>query len=98
MLCQAWAVRASSAAETWHSLLRPHPAVHRTRSPGRLALLAVWQNHRVFPRGVHGGTSPLHLSGLVEAPTAWLAALGYPPGAGTATAIPAALNGEALAA
>ncbi len=80
-LMAAWesAVRASSAVETWHSVLRPHLAVHRTLSPGLLALLAVWHNHRVFPRGVHRGQSPLHLSGLMDAPTDWLVALGYPP-------------------
>ena len=101
VLFAAWdaAVRASSAAETWHSLLRPHLAVHRTLSPGWLALLAGWHNHRVFPRGVHAGASPLHLSGLAEAPTDWLDALGYPPGAVTAAALPAsALDREVLAA
>ena len=51
----------------------------RPTSPGLLALLAVWHNHRVFTRGVHKGQSPLHLSGLVDAPTDWLVALGYPP-------------------
>ena len=48
------------------------------RATGLLALLAVWHNHRVFPRGVHQGHSPLHLSGLTDAPTDWLVALGYP--------------------
>ena len=101
VLFAAWdtAVRASSAAETWHSLLRPHLAVHRTLSPGLLALLAVWHNHRVFPRGVHAGASPLQLSGLPEAPSDWLVALGYPPG--EVTAAPAAAttaSTEALAA
>ena len=71
--------RVSSAVERWHSIQRPHLAVHRTLTRGRLALLAVWHNHRVFPRGVHKGQSPLHLSGLVDAPTDWLVALGYPP-------------------
>jgi transposase-like protein len=71
--------RVSSAVERWHSIQRPHLAVHRTLSRGRLALLAVWHNHRVFTRGVHMGQSPLHLSGLVDAPTDWLVALGYPP-------------------
>jgi hypothetical protein len=71
--------RASSAVENWHSILRPHLAVHRTLSPGFLALLAVWHNHRVFARGAHAGASPLQLSGLPEAPTDWLVALGYPP-------------------
>ena len=57
----AWeaAPRASSAVENWHSILRPHLAVHRTLSPGLLALLAVWHNHRIFTRGVYKGHSPL---------------------------------------
>jgi transposase-like protein len=75
--------RVSSAVERWHSILRPHLTVHRTLAPGRLALLAVWHNHRVFTRGVHKGKSPLHLSGMVDAPTDWLVALGYPPAADT---------------
>jgi len=33
----------------------------------------------VFSRGVHKGKSPLHLSGMTDAPTDWLVALGYPP-------------------
>jgi len=89
VLLHAWesAVRASSAVENWHSILRPHLAVHRTLSAGMLAVLAVWHNHRVFSRGVHQGQSPLHLSGMTEAPTDWLVALGYPPvdGVGEAT-------------
>ena len=81
VVMHAWetAGRASSAVENWHSILRPHLAVHRTLSPGLLALLAVWHNHRVFRRGVHKGTSPLQLSGMADAPTDWLVALGYPP-------------------
>lgn len=81
VLMTAWAsaVRASSPVENWHSILRPHLAVHRTLSPGLLALLAVWHNHRVFTRGAHRGFSPLHLSGIPDAPTDWLVALGYPP-------------------
>jgi hypothetical protein len=80
LLCQAWdqTVRASSVVENWHSLLRPHLAVHRTLSTGLLALLAVYHNHRVAPRGVHQRTSPLQRRGLA-APTDWLTALGYPP-------------------
>lgn len=70
--------RVSSAVERWHSILRPHLAVHRTLARGRLALLAVWHNHRVFRRGKHQGQSPLHMSGMVDAPTDWLVALGYP--------------------
>jgi hypothetical protein len=71
--------RASSAVENWHSILRPHLAVHRELSAGLLALLGVWHNHRVFARGAHRGQSPLQLSGLTTAPTDWLVALGYPP-------------------
>ena len=82
MLLKAWdeAVRVSTAVERWHSILRVHLSVHRTLSVGRLALLAVWHNHRVFTRGVHKGHNPLHLSGMEDAPTDWLEALGYGPG------------------
>jgi hypothetical protein len=84
VLLHAWesAVRASSAVENWHSIVRPHLAVHRTLSAGMLALLAVWHNHRVFTRGVHQGHSPLQLSGMDDAPTDWLVVLGYPPAKG----------------
>jgi hypothetical protein len=80
-LMAAWqaTVRASSAVENWHSILRPHLAVHRTLSAGMLALLAVWHNHRIFPRGEHAGHSPMQLSGWPDAPTDWLQALGYAP-------------------
>lgn len=89
-LITAWehAVRASSAVETWHSVLRPHLAVHRTLSTGLLTLLAIWHNHRVFPRGVHQGQSPLRLSGRPDAPTDWLVALGYPPAPEPAAPLP----------
>jgi len=81
MLWQGWeqAVRVSSAVERYHSILRPHLAVHRTFSNGMLALLAVWHNHRVFTRGKNKGKNPLHLSGLLDAPSDWLDALGYGP-------------------
>lgn len=81
ILVRSWddAVRVSSSVERWHSILRPHVAVHRTLTTGMLALLAVWHNHRVFTRGVNKGKSPLHLSGALDAPTDWLVALGYPP-------------------
>lgn len=81
VLLVAWAdaVRVSTAVERWHSILRVHLTVHRTLSVGRLALLAVWHNHRVFRRGIHKGYNPLHVSGMREAPTDWLVALGYPP-------------------
>jgi hypothetical protein len=73
--------RVSSAVERWHSILRPHLAVHRRLTRGRLALLAVWHNHRVFTRGEHKGKNPLMLSGMEEAATDWLVALGYAPAA-----------------
>lgn len=81
VLLHSWddAVRVSSSVERWHSILRPHVAVHRTLTNGMLALLAVWHNHRVFTRGINKGKSPLHLSGMQDAPTDWLVALGYPP-------------------
>lgn len=67
-LLQTWnqAVRASSVVENWHSIVRPHLAVHRTLSAGMLALLAVWHNHRVAPRGPHRDFSPLQRSGLPQ--------------------------------
>ena len=77
------AVRASSVVENWHSIVRPHLAVHRSLSAGLLALLAVWHNHRVAPRGEHEGLSPLQRSGMAERTTDWLVALGYPPFPGT---------------
>ncbi len=81
LLLAAWdqAVRASSAVENWHSVLRPYLAVHRTLSTGMLALLAVWHNHRLVPRGLHQGQSPLMRSGLTPVTNDWLEALGYPP-------------------
>ncbi len=81
VLMATWdgAARASSAVEGWHSIVRPHLAVHRTLSRGLLAVLAVWHNHRVFTRGTHRGASPLQMSGMAEAPSDWLVALGYPP-------------------
>jgi hypothetical protein len=80
-LLDAWqrAARASSVVENWHSILRPHLAVHRSLSAGMLALLAVWHNHRMAPRGVHEGLSPLQRSGTVKEDHDWLVALGYPP-------------------
>jgi hypothetical protein len=93
LLLHAWdqTTRASSPAETWHSVLRPHLAVHRTLSPGLLALLAVYHNHRLAPRGLHQGTSPLARSGIA-APTDWLVALGYPPPAPCSSPVAAPLQ------
>ncbi len=67
-LLAAWeaAVRASSAVENWHSVLRPYLAVHRTLSTGMVALLAVWHNHRIAERGLHRGQSPLMRSRMKE--------------------------------
>jgi transposase-like protein len=78
-LLHAWerTVRASSAVENWHSIVRPHLAVHRTLSAGMLALLAVWHNHHVAPRGFHEGLSPLQRTGTLQPETDWLVALGY---------------------
>lgn len=78
-LLAAWdqAVRASSAVENWHSIVRPHLAVHRTLSAGFLSLLAVWHNHRIAPRGFHAGLSPLQRTGTTPSNSTWLAALGY---------------------
>jgi len=78
-LLAAWdqAVRASSAVENWHSIVRPHLAVHRTLSAGMLSLLAVWHNHRIAPRGPHEGLSPLQRTDSTSSAHHWLAALGY---------------------
>lgn len=80
-LLSAWdlTVRASSCVENWHSVLRPFLAVHRSLSAGMLALLAVWHNHRVAPRGLHQGQSPIQRSGIQKEAIDWLVALGYPP-------------------
>jgi hypothetical protein len=79
LLFSAWdlAVRASSAVENWHSIVRPHLAVHRTLSAGMLALLAVWHNHRIAPRGPHAGLSPLQRTGSLQPNSDWFVALGY---------------------
>ena len=89
VLLHAWqtAPRASRAVENWHSILRPHLAVHRELSRGMLALLVVWHNHRVFTRGVHKGRSPLEISGM-QAPRDWLVALGYPPAQDAGVSLP----------
>ncbi len=77
-LLHAWerTVRGSLAVENWHSIVRPHLAVHRTLSAGMLALLAVWHNHHVAPRGLHEGLSPLQRTGTLQSETDWLLALG----------------------
>jgi hypothetical protein len=78
-LFSAWdlAVRASSAVENWHSIVRPHLAIHRTLSAGMLALLAVWHNHRIAPRGPHTGLSPLQRTDSTQPNSDWFVALGY---------------------
>ena len=77
VLLSAWtgAVRASSAVEGWHSVLRPHLAVHRSLPRPLLALLAVAHNHRIAPRGIHAGASPLQRGGFPEATGDWLTIL-----------------------
>jgi hypothetical protein len=102
-LLQAWdrAVRASSAVENWHSILRPHLAVHRTLSAEMLALLAVWHHHRVAARGLQEGQTPLQRSGLAKAATDWLVALGYPPASPSSAIrrpVPVTIEEEVLAA
>jgi hypothetical protein len=81
VLLQAWehAVRASSAVENWHSIVRPHLAVHHRLSAGMLALLAVCHNHQLASRGLHEGLSPLQRTGYPEPQPDWLVALGYSP-------------------
>ncbi len=78
-LLDAWnqAIRASSIIENWHSIVRPHLAVHRSLSAGMLALLAVWHNHRAAPRGLHKDLSPLQRSGFPQPTIDWLEVLGY---------------------
>lgn len=78
-LLEAWnqAVRASSVVENWHSIVRPHLAVHRSLSAGMLALLALWHNHQVAPRGRHQDRSPLQRSGYPQPTVDWLEVLGY---------------------
>ncbi len=80
-LLAAWdgAVRARSAVENWHSVVRPYLAVHRSLSTGMVALLAVWHNHRIAERGLHRGHSPLMRSGMTQVSPDWLVALDYPP-------------------
>jgi len=81
ILFEGWtqAVRASSVVENWHSIVRPHLAVHRTLLAGMLALLAVWHNHRIAPRGPHADLSPLQRSQAAHVEADWLTALGYLP-------------------
>jgi hypothetical protein len=89
-LLAAWeaAVRASSAVENWHSVVRPYLAVHRTLSSGMVALLAVWHNHRIAQRGLHRGHSPLMRNGMTQTSPDWLVALGYPPREGACSPVP----------
>jgi hypothetical protein len=94
VLMTAWShtVRASSTVEGWHSVLRPHLAVHRSLPHAFQAILAVAHNHRLAPRGLHAGQSPLHRSGIFDADPDWLTVLGFP--ATTATRTPATVPGS----
>jgi hypothetical protein len=67
--------RTSSMAENLNSVLAFHRAAHRGLPAPVLAVLTVYRNHRVFPRGARAGHSPLELLGLPSPP--WLDALGY---------------------
>jgi hypothetical protein len=90
--------------ENWHSILRPFIAVHRHLSADMLAILAVWHNHRVAPRGLHQGQSPLMRAGLAKEPTDWLVALGYShlasasAGQGQSSIVPSEPEIESIAA
>jgi hypothetical protein len=77
--------RTSSMAENLNSVLAFHRATHRGLPAPVLAVLAVYRNHRVFPRGARADHSPLDL--LDQPSPHWLDALGY--GGGPANASPA---------
>lgn len=76
--------RTSSMAENLNSVLAFHRATHRGLPAPVLAVLTVYRNHRVFPRGARAGHSPLDL--LDQPSPHWLDVLGY--GAGSATPAP----------
>jgi hypothetical protein len=67
--------RTSSMAENLNSVLACHRAAHRGLPAPVLAVLTVYRNHRVFPRGARAGHSPLDLLG--QPSPHWLDALGY---------------------
>lgn len=79
--------RTSSMAENLNSVLAFHRATHRGLPAPVLAVLSVYRNHRVFPRGARAGHSPLDL--LDQPSPHWLDALGYGDGpANTSPAFP----------
>jgi hypothetical protein len=57
-------VRASSAVECMHSVLRMHQARHRHVSQGMLDLKRLFWNCRAFTHGTRRGASPYQLLGL----------------------------------
>jgi hypothetical protein len=67
--------RTSSTAENLNSVLAFHRATHRGLPAPVVAVLTVYRNHRVFPRGTRAGHSPLDL--LDQPSPHWLDALGY---------------------
>jgi hypothetical protein len=73
--------RTSSMAENLNSVLAFHRATHRGLPAPVLAVLTVYRNHRVFPRGARAGHSPLDLLG--QPSPHWLDALGYGDGRAT---------------
>jgi hypothetical protein len=78
---QEWSESVSALLCAW--VLRPFLAVHHCLSAPMLARFSVWHNHRVAPRGLHQGQSPLQRSGLQKLATDWLVTLGYPPACAT---------------
>lgn len=50
-------------------MVRPHLSVHRALAAEPLAVLALWQNHHVAPRGLHAGLSPFQRPGFGLSPT-----------------------------
>ncbi len=60
--------RSSSLAESLHSWLRPHLAIHRGMPQWLLPLLQLFWNHHSFSRGKRVGQTPLQLAGVADAP------------------------------
>jgi len=61
--------RSSSRAESLHSWLRPHLALHRGTPQWLLPLLQLVWNHHPFSRGKRAGHTPLELAGVTDAPS-----------------------------
>ena len=61
----AWREPASHLLQAWNQAVRASSVVEN------------WHNHRVAPRGLHKGLSPLQRSGLQQPTVDWLEVLGY---------------------